>query len=333
MQKKIDEIIRIGKWIWEKDLSGGASGNLSMRVDEKTILITGRGTCLGALKAEDVCTVRMNGEPLTKGFVPSSEKLFHTSVYQYLDAKAVVHVHPTFCNGYFAAHDRIAFDTFETRLVLGDVPVIDQKTPTITDIMPVIEALKNSNIVVLKHHGVVAVGQTLEDAFFLVQTLEEAVKIACIKDLYVRTDRPAASPASGGNAAAPSASAGTFELFSKEQITQIVRLVNEDAQFRQMALQTNLETKLAVVLDETQTAYCFHFSGGGIKDFTADTGEAEFVISGKADYWRAIFRRQLDPFAATTQKKLKLKGDFAKISRWYVPFNRLFDLWTSVPVK
>lgn len=132
-------------------------------------------------------------------------------------------------------------------------------------------------------------------------------------------------------AAAPSA--GTFELFSTEQIAQIVRLVNEDASFRQMALQTNLETKLAVVLDETQTAYCFHFSGGGIKDFTADTDEAEFVISGKADYWRAIFRRQLDPFAATTQKKLKLKGDFAKISRWYVPFNRLFDLWTSVPVK
>lgn len=332
MQKKLDEIIRIGKWIWEKDLSGGASGNLSLRVDDKTILITGRGTCLGALKAEDVCTIGMDGEPLVKGFVPSSEKLFHTSVYQYLDAKAVVHVHPTFCNGYFAVHDRIAFDTFETRLVLGDVPVVDQKTPTITDIMPVIEALKNSNIVVLKHHGVVAVGETLNDAFFLAQTLEEAVKIACIKDLYARTGRAEASTATAENAAVPSA-AGTFELFSKEQIAEIVRLVNQDAQFRGLALQTNLETKLAVVLDETQAAYCFHFSGGGIKDFATEVGAAEFVISGKADYWRAIFKRQLDPFAATTQKKLKLKGDFAKISRWYVPFNRLFDLWTSVPVK
>lgn len=331
MQKKIDEIIRIGRWIWDKDLSGGASGNLSLRVDDEVILITGRGTCLGALKTEDVCTIRMDGEPLVKGFVPSSEKLFHTSVYQHLDAKAVVHVHPTFCNGYFAVHDKIGFDTFETRLVLGDVPVIDQKTPTITDIMPVIEALKKSNIVVLKHHGVVAIGETLNDAFFLAQTLEEAVKIACIKDLYARASQPPA-PASGGDAAFPSAG-GTFELFSKEQISEIVRLVNQDAQFRQLALQTNLETKLAVVLDETQTAYCFHFSGGGIKDFADKVGDAEFVISGKADYWRAVFKRQLDPFAATTQKKLKLKGDFAKISRWYVPFNRLFDLWTSAPVK
>ncbi|MFA5039413.1 MAG: class II aldolase/adducin family protein [Candidatus Omnitrophota bacterium] len=329
MQTKIEDIKKIGRWIWEKDLSGGLSGNLSIRLDEKTVLITGRGTCLGDLRNEDVCTMDMEGNALQKGFVPSSEKPFHLSVYKNLEARAVVHVHPTFSNGYFAAHDAISFDTFETRLSLGDVPVIDQKTPTITDISPVIEALKNSNIVVLKHHGVVAIGETLKEAFFLAQTLEEAVKVACVKGLYAGPQTSQASE----DATAGQASQATYDLFSPQQISEIVRLVNNDAQFRQLALQTNLETKLAVVLDETQTAYCFHFSGGGIKDFVTDASEAEFVISGKADYWRAIFKRQLDPFAATTQKKLKLKGDFAKISRWYVPFNRLFDLWTCAPVK
>lgn len=330
MQAKVQEIREIGRWIWEKDLSGGQSGNLSIRVDEKTILITGRGTCLGVLKDEDISTMDMEGEALKKGFTPSSEKPFHLSVYKHLAVQAVVHVHPTFCNGYFAAHDAITFDTFETRLTLGDIPVIDQKTPTITDITPVVEALKNSNIVILKHHGVVAVGETLKDAFFLVQTLEEAVKIACIKDFY--TGVKAASAAAGTKVCAD-ASQKTFDLFSVEQISEIVRLVNADTKFRELALQTNLETKLAVVLDETNTAFCFHFSNGGIKDFTSDATDAEFVISGKSDYWRSIFKRQLDPFAATTQKKLKLKGDFGKISRWYVPFNRLFDLWTSAPVK
>ena len=33
-----------------------------------------------------------------------------------------------------------------------------------------------------------------------------------------------------------------------------------------------------------------------------------------------------------TGRQVILKGDFAKISRWYEPFNRLFDLWTSVPI-
>jgi L-fuculose-phosphate aldolase len=327
MQDKKDEIKKIGRWIWEKDLSGGMSGNLSLRVNGKGVLITGRGTCLGTLSNEDISMIDLEGHSLAKGFVPSSETLFHLSVYKSLDAQAVVHVHPTFCNGYFAVHDRIDFDTFETRLTLGDVPVVDQKTPTITDIAPVIEALKNSNIVVLKHHGVVAIGETLSDAFFLAQTLEEAVKIACIKDLYAPTGRCQEVKQMAGSPPK------TFELFSNEQISEIVRLVNQDAKFRELSLQTNLETKLAVVLDDPQTAYCFHFSGGGIKDFVTDIADAEFVISGKAEYWRAIFKRQLDPFAATTQKKLKLRGDFAKISRWYVPFNRLFDLWTSAPVK
>lgn len=330
MDKFKHEMIEVGRWIWDKDLTSGLSGNISARISAKEIMITGHGACLGMIQEGDVGVIDYEGNPRDKGFAPSSEKPFHTSVYQKSEAGAVVHVHPTFSNGYFAVSDTIDFDTFETRLMLGEIPVIDQKTPAITDIAPVIEALKKSNIIVLKHHGVVAVGETLKDAFFLVQTLEEAVKIACIKDLFGKKQ----SVVKGDFAGAAAGSAGQgFKIFSKEQIGAIVDLVNADAAFKQLAIETALETKLAVVQDETQTAYCFHFSAGGIKFFTTSVDEAEFVISGKSDYWRAIFNRQLDPFAATTQKKLKLKGDFAKISRWYVPFNRLFDLWTKVAVE
>ncbi|HQP92202.1 MAG TPA: class II aldolase/adducin family protein, partial [Candidatus Omnitrophota bacterium] len=234
-------------------------------------------------------------------------------------------------NGYFSANDRIEFDTFETRLTFGEIPVIDQRTPTITDITPVIEALKKNNIVILKHHGVVAVGETLKDAFFLVQTLEEAVQMAFIKDFYLSGKRSAAVQEIR-TAQAPS-TGKKYALFSQEQIKDIVELVNKDEKFKKLSLDTALKTKLAVVLDETETAYCFDFKDGGIAGFTCDTDGAEFVISGKGEYWRQIFNRKLDPFAATTQKKLKLKGDFAKISRWYVPFNRLFELWVMTPVE
>jgi len=332
VDKHKQEMITVGRWIWEKDLSGGLSGNLSVRAGEEGCLITGHGTCLGDLKDGDIGWIDLEGKARDKDFVPSSEKRFHTSVYEDLDAQAVVHVHPTFANGYFAMHDTVTCDTFETRLTLGAVPVVDQKTPTITDISPVIEALKGSNIVVLRHHGVVAIGATLRDAFFLAQTLEEAVRVAVIKDL---TASKGAEPqtAERKEEALPAAAGKTYKIFSPEQIEEIVRCVNADAKFRELAVQTALETKLAVVMDETQDAHCFHFSGGGIKECTRSTAGAEFVISGRADTWRAIFKRQLDPFAATTQKKLNLKGDFAKISRWYVPFNRLFDLWTAVPVE
>ncbi len=141
-RSKVNEIIKTGRLIWEKDLSGGMSGNISQRVDKSSILITGRGTCLGMLEEKDVRTIGLDGNSYDKNFLPSSEKLFHTSVYKNLDAKAVVHAHPTWTNGYFSVHDKIEFDTFETRLTFGDVPVVDQKTPTITDITQVIDALK-----------------------------------------------------------------------------------------------------------------------------------------------------------------------------------------------
>jgi len=333
MDKNRQEMVTVGRWIWEKDLSGALSGNLSVRVSDNNIFITGRGACLGDLREADIGLIDIHGYARNKNFVPSSEKAFHTSVYRDLEARAVVHVHPTHTNGYFAMHDKVACDTFETRLTLGDVPVVDQKTPAITDISPVIAALKNSNIVVLRHHGVVAIGENLREAFFLAQTLEEAVRIAVIKNLCAPGGGVASQAPRDTQEAPVAADARTYAIFSPEQIQEIVRCVNADPRFRELATQTALETKLAVVMDETQEAYCFHFSGGGIKDHARGTEGAEFVISGRADIWRAIFKRQLDPFAATTQKKLKLKGDFAKISRWYVPFNRLFDLWTAAPVE
>jgi L-fuculose-phosphate aldolase len=327
-----DEIVKVGKLIWEKNLTGGMSGNLSLKVSDKKFLITGRCSCLGFLEPQDVGAVDADGNPQDKNFTPSSEKLFHTSVYKNLDAKAVVHVHPTWTNGYFSVHERIDFDTFETRLTFGNIPVIDQKTPTISDVASVIEALRRSNIVVLKHHGVVAIGETLKDAFFLVQTLEEAVQMAFIKDFYSGERSTACAPQKSAAAAAAGAEK-KYTLFSEEQIRDIVEIVNRDEKFYQLASETALKTKLAVVLDETQTIFCFNFADGKILDTTRSTEGAEFVISGKSEYWRAIFNRKLDPFAATTQKKLKLKGDFAKISRWYVPFNRLFELWVKTPVE
>jgi L-fuculose-phosphate aldolase len=141
------ELIDVGRWIWEKDLTGGMSGNISVKISPAKILITGRGTCLGMLEDRDVGIVDLEGNPLEADFFPSSEIPFHVHVYKDLETQAVVHVHPTFSNGYFAVNDKIEFDTFETRLSLGEIPVIDQKTPTI--IAPVVAALKKSNFVVL----------------------------------------------------------------------------------------------------------------------------------------------------------------------------------------
>lgn len=72
---------------------------------------------------------------------------------------------------------------------------------------------------------------------------------------------------------------------------------------------------------------------GKIEEMLSREDLPEFVISGPARHWRAVFNGEINPFAAQTQGKLKLKGDLAKLSKWYSPFARIFELWKEVPVE
>jgi putative sterol carrier protein len=89
---------------------------------------------------------------------------------------------------------------------------------------------------------------------------------------------------------------------------------------------------LAIQLDETGETYKFSFANGKIEK-VSNNSDAEFLITAPENVWRAVFNREIDPFVATTQKKMNLKGDFAKISKWYAPCNRIFELWGNVPIE
>jgi putative sterol carrier protein len=95
---------------------------------------------------------------------------------------------------------------------------------------------------------------------------------------------------------------------------------------------TDMTMELAVRLNETGQVYSFQFERGRIVN-VGHNSDAEFLISAPAKVWSAVFCRQIDPFVATTQKKMHLKGDFARISRWYAPCSRIFELWQQVPVE
>jgi L-fuculose-phosphate aldolase len=328
-------IIAIGHLMWEKDLCTGLNGNISSRVDQERIVLTATKTCLGLLHEKDLLLMTTDGRLLEDG-VASSEKMLHTEIYKNFPAvKAVIHTHTTFTNAFFLNNDTLTPQIFETKLYLGQIGAIEQHTPSVTDIAPVIEALRQNNIVVLKNHGVLAVGQDLFDCFLLIQGLEEAVKIDCISRLYKMN--PARStafqtPEAKNRPALDLAGQKRFKLFSGEQMAEISRLVNADSKMAEMGIKTQMTMELGVKLDETGQVFSFKFENGRITSVGANE-KAEFLISAPEKIWRAVFSRQLDPFVATTQKTMKLAGDFARISKWYAPCSRIFEIWQQVPVE
>jgi len=348
MDEKISQLkknmIAIGRLLWEKELASGLNGNISARVptkggsasggDESRLLLTATKTCLGLLQEKDILLTDHDGKVLEEGQV-STEKLLHTEIYKnFADAQTVIHTHTTYTNAYFLENDQLTPRIFESKVYLGEVKAVDQQTPSVTDAGPVIASLKKNNIAVLRNHGVVAMGENLFDCFLLIQCLEESVKIDAISRLYKRDRKPETGDKSLSSSLKSQVSgpARKYKLFSQEQIDEIVKLVNTDKQMNDLGAKTQMNMDLAVQLNETGQVYSFSFANGRIVSVGNDE-DAEFLISAPEKVWRSVFNREIDPFVATTQKKMNLRGDFARISKWYAPCSRIFELWQQVAVE
>ncbi len=324
-----EEIIKVGKRLYDVGLCVAKSGNISARIDNENILITATGTFLGDLKEDDLVKVNLNTLAAVGAKKPSSELPLHSLIYKNFPAQVVVHAHPPLINGYFAVTDDLKALTFETKFYLGEVPVVKQETPTVTRPQEVIDALKNNNLVVLKNHGAVSMGAKFDDAMALMEALEEAVKVCAVARLFKKDILDDLDQALKDNLKKNDAS---YEMFSREHIQAIVDLVNKDEFIAQKGKELGLTVKLAIKLNDSDKVYKFNFEEGKIAklDFDAD---APFVISAPANVWQQVFHGKLDSFVAVTQGKMKLDGQLGQLSKWYVPFTRLFALFKEVKIK
>src|SRR5574341_1011521 len=333
MAKLENEMIRWGRLLFERRLISGWGGNISCRAGKDHFLITGRAAPLAFLTAKDLVRVTTAGQPVQKDRRPSSETPMHMAVYRGTDAQAIVHVHPPMVLAFSLTHDSFVPVSFEEKYTIGEVPIIAQDTPTVTKPEKVVEELKYHPVVIIKGHGTVTVGKTFQEAFLLTDLLEEAVHCQFFKE-GVSTGRQAALlPSKKEHAPAPDGDGKRYELFSKEHMTALVASANRDAEFRQYGSETRLSTSLTLHLDDNNAAWTVRFVAGEITGLDQQS-DGDFLISGKAEWWNAVFSNRIDAFLATQQGKLKLKrGEMAQMSRWYKPFQRAFAIWQTIPVQ
>jgi len=177
------QIIKIGKKLCRLGLVSGRAGNLSARLDKNNLLITATGCALGDLKYRDILQVSLTNKKSAKNKPVSSEFPLHSLIYQNFASKVVIHCHPPLTNAYFSVYPSIKPLTLETKFYLGEIPVVKQKTPTVTRPEAVIKVLRKARLVVLKNHGVVSMGENFDLALSLIETLETAVKVVVVARL------------------------------------------------------------------------------------------------------------------------------------------------------
>jgi L-fuculose-phosphate aldolase len=171
-RKDLADIARLS---YERHLTFGSGGNLSLRLDESTILITPSGTIKGLLSPEQMIKVDLGTGKAERGR-PSMETPFHTGLYRARpDVGAVVHLHPPSCTtmALLGRELRPAI-TPEGVLVLGQkVPMIGYATPGSSELAEnIVNGLTKDNAALLKSHGALAVGKDIMEAFARMETME-----------------------------------------------------------------------------------------------------------------------------------------------------------------
>jgi putative sterol carrier protein len=69
----------------------------------------------------------------------------------------------------------------------------------------------------------------------------------------------------------------------------------------------------------------------GVREATeADTEQVDFVITGPPDVWRGIFEKSINPTAALTTGKMKVKGKMTTLLKNMKAFSYVIEAMTKV---
>ncbi|WP_196591500.1 class II aldolase/adducin family protein [Pectinatus frisingensis] len=186
LEYKKQELVEMAKKASNDGLCKHKSGNFSIR-DEITgyILITPSGVDREDLTPEDICVMdsHLNVIENEHDLKPSSEVLMHIYAYKSRnDIKAVVHTHSRFATAFAVLKKPIPPIVYEAAYYGGTVYVAPYGRPGTKELAKsIIEPLKKSDACLLESHGVITVGESIEETYLKAKYVEE------IAEIYYRT--------------------------------------------------------------------------------------------------------------------------------------------------
>ncbi len=177
-----DRIAELGKSIFDRGMTAGSSGNISVQLDDGWLL-TPTNSCLGRLDPARISKLAPDGRHIG-GDPPSKELFLHVAMYQTrATARAIVHLHSTHsvavsCLPEIDPEDVLPPLTAYYVMKIGRLPLIPYYRPGDTKLGEAIRGYAaKSHAVLLANHGPVVAGKSLEDAVYATEELEETAKL------------------------------------------------------------------------------------------------------------------------------------------------------------
>ena len=180
------KLVQCVRELYGLGLTSSISGNHSMRLGNDLMLITPTGIPRYNLKASDLVRINLQTGNVYGNSKPTIEWQMHRDIYRKTDSRAVVHTHSPFTLG-VAISSNFRHVIEEAKIVVGN-PVIIKHLPSgsakLAQEVSSIFGSSKTKAVIIRNHGIVAVGGDIDEARAVVESLEEWSKILTVAKIF-----------------------------------------------------------------------------------------------------------------------------------------------------
>jgi len=185
-QEYRQDIVEIGKLVFQKGWIAANDGNISIRLDDERVLCTPTSICKGMMKPEDLIVCDIQGRKIEGQRERTSEIDMHLTIYRMRpDVRSVVHAHPPVATGFATAGRPLDLALLpEVVIGLGSVPLAGYGlpgTPALTEDM--LQYIPKFDAILMANHGAVSYGEDAHQAYFRMEVVEHFARITLVAEL------------------------------------------------------------------------------------------------------------------------------------------------------
>lgn len=186
LQELRQDIVDVGKLMFQKGWVAANDGNISVRLDDQRILCTPTLICKGMMSVDDLIVCDLDGNKVEGRRERTSEIAMHATIYRMRpDIESVLHAHPPVATGFAVAGRALDLALLpEVIISLGCVPLADYGlpgTPALTEGM--LPLIPKYDAILMANHGAVAYGENVYQAFQRMETVEHFARITLVAEL------------------------------------------------------------------------------------------------------------------------------------------------------